>query len=213
MRLNQNQTFWGTIFFLGLAGIISWIFYYREFTQKDTIDIHNFPKTIGEWKGEDLPISEYEYGILETRNVLARKYIHPDQRIVYLLLVYSQHNRKVTHPPEICYTGGGISILENVTTPIEPLHFTEKIMANRLLLEYKGARQYAFYWFKVGSSYTPSYWKQQILIVSNILEGRSRGCALIRVSSDILDKNTDIATRNVTEFTNLLLPLLSTYLP
>ena len=213
MNDKKNIYFVAVLLLLGMAGTMAWGLYFREYREKDTVNIHKFPMRIADWTAVELPLTEDEYAILETHNVVARKYANPDGKRIYLLLVYSQHNRKVSHPPEICYTGSGISIVENQTTRV-PLEGAKiHIIVNRLLLELRGAQQYAYYWFKVGDSYTPSYWKQQVLIVTKMFRGSSHSSALIRVSSDVISDDKDGAMTNIQQFINLIHPALQEYLP
>src|SRR3990167_3007083 len=91
------------------AGIVSWHLFFKVYHQQDTVSINQFPQKIGDWISTDLPIPEDVYAILETRNVFTRRYKNPANKEAYLMLVYSQNNRKVSHPPEICYAGSGVS--------------------------------------------------------------------------------------------------------
>ena len=196
-----------------VAGVISWNLYFKEYRQKDTVDITAFPKTIKDWTSEELPVTEEEYSILETRNVVARKYTSPQKKQVYFLMVYSQNNRKVSHPPEVCYTGSGVTIIEkkNDVIPVHALGLS--IEANRLLLEGRGAQQFSFYWFKVGDTFTPNYWKQQLLIAVKTIFGKPCSSALIRVSADVVDGNQEESIGNVKEFTRMVTADIFKYLP
>lgn len=89
--------------------------YFKVAKETDTVNIAEFPKAIGTWSSVDLPISAEDLSMLETKNAFVRKYTNKiDGGEVYLFLVYSQHNRKVAHPPEICYLGSGVTITENI---------------------------------------------------------------------------------------------------
>ena len=197
-----------------LSGVISWALYFKVYRQKDTIDIHQFPKTIGDWTSQDLLITDQEYAILETRNAFARRYFTPDGKEVYLLIVYSQNNRKVSHPPEICYTGSGVTILGSYrdsfsvnTNNSQPL----VVNVNKLLLEQRDFKQISFYWFKVGNSFTTNYWKQQGLVALKTFLGKSASSALIRVSSTVKDSEQK-ALSDLKEFSQQIMPFLFTYL-
>ena len=199
---------------LVIACLLSMTLYFKTATQQDTISIDTFPKTIGTWTSEDLPISKEDLSILETTNAFVRKYTNTvDGGEVYLFLVYSQHNRKVAHPPEICYLGGGVSITENVHDPISVEYKSLTISTNRLMLLRKNLKHVAFYWFKVGNRFTSNYWEQQLLIALNSVMGSSQGSALIRISADLVDDDQDTAIRNVKLFVNLITPSLFKYLP
>ena len=198
---------------LGLSGLVSLGVYFNDYKQTDTVRIKDFPRTVGPWVSQDIPLSKEELAILETDNVFVRKYKNPNGEEVYLYIVYSQTNHKVSHPPEICYTGGGISILEKTQDFIPVNKGNLIISANRLLLQAGKLYQVSFYWFKVGDTFTSNYWKQQTLVALNTLFGKRKGSALIRISANLTDQDKEMAIKEVKEFTNLIAPLLFKYLP
>lgn len=194
--------------------VLSLQLYFKSAFRADTVDIDSFPRSIGTWISEDLPISKEDLSILETKNAFVRRYKNTvGGGEVYLFLVYSQHNRKVAHPPEICYLGSGASITENVHDPIFVGYKNLTIPTNRLKLMRKKFEHIAYYWFKVGDSFTSNYWEQQLLIALNALMGQSKGSALIRVSADINSADQQEAIRNVKTFVNLVTPALFKHLP
>lgn len=213
MKINVNKSFFFVTALLLASSIISWNLYFKDFTQKDTVSIHNFPKDIGPWTSKELTISEDEYAILETHNAFVREYSRLDGTKVYLFIVYSQNNRKVSHPPEVCYTGGGASILEKATDVVSVADQNLLLEINRVSLETKLEKQLVFYFFKVGNSYTANYWKQQLLIAVKTLFGRPSSSALIRVSIPVADNEIATASSKAKDFIGLIVPLLSRYLP
>ncbi len=212
--MKKSQQLWIVIVLLAGIGLAAWGSYFRTYFAKDTVSIHIFPKKIGDWVSEDLPITDEEYAILETRNAFIRKYTNTKTGdVVYLYIVYAQNNRKVSHPPEICYTGGGADVLADRKEKI-PLPNGTTIVANNLKLAFRDAEQLSFYWFKAGKdTYTPNYWHQQILLAKNTLLQKSSSSALIRVSSDIINGNEDAAKKRIKTFIRLIAPLLPKYLP
>ncbi|MCA9404307.1 MAG: EpsI family protein [Candidatus Omnitrophica bacterium] len=194
------------------AGAVSWTTYLKEFNEEDTVSIHSFPQEINGWVSEELPITEDEYAILETRNVFTRKYTGPKGQIVYFFTVYSQYNRKVAHPPEVCYTGSGIKVVSNTVDAIPIPEHNVTIKAHKLRLERRHLKQVAYYWFKVGDTFTPSYWQQQLRIAIKNLLGRPEGSALIRVSA-VYNGDDQQAVEDIKEFTRLVLPAIYKHLP
>jgi EpsI family protein len=211
---NKNR---GTLFIKGVLVILivlSWNLYFTNFSQRDTIHISVFPKTIGTWTSEDLPISEEDLSMLETDNAFVRRYTNrANGAEIYMYIVYSQHNRKVAHPPELCYTGAGISIIQNVHDPIPVEYNNLTIPTNRLKLLRKNYEHIAFYWFKVGGRFTANYWEQQLLIAFNALKGSTAGSSMIRLSADVVNDNPEKAIQNIKSFANLITPELFQYLP
>lgn len=211
-KLNKSDVFIGVIFIL--VACVSWLLYFKTYNQKDTVSIHTFPQTIGEWTATELPISDDDKAILETDNVFVRRYTNPKGREIYLFVVYSQNNRKVSHPPEICYTGSGAVILSNLHDSFEPGEENRKINVNRLTLELGNERQVLFYWFKVGDTFTANYWKQQGLIALKSLLGKPSSSALIRIStSSLKEVDDEAAAKDLKDFGRIIFPGLKKHLP
>lgn len=175
---------------------------------KSEIQMSAFPKEIGEWKGEDVPISERDYEILETRNLIMRDYRNPKEDSVYLYIIYSEDNRRALHPPEICYSGGGATIVEKSVVPI-----TNSLKANRFIIEDKDSRELVVYWFKSTNLNTYSYLKQQVKIVADRMMRKKTYGAMIRISVMIKDNNPNAALTLIRGFTKEIEPLLAKYVP
>ncbi len=197
---------------LTLSGVISWRSYFKTFVQQDTVNISTFPTEINGWTSIDLPLSDKEYAILETRNAFVRRYISPDQtKAVFLYIIYSQTNRKVAHEPELCYAGGGLTMVKKFK---DSFTFQNKTyFAQNLLFEQGNRKDVVFYWFKVGNFYTDNYLYQQIQIAIKSLLGQPASSALIRLSAVTLDNNIAKAESDIKEFAGLIMPYLDEYLP
>jgi EpsI family protein len=218
--MKKDAKFIFIIVSLLLACMVSWSYYFRSYSQKDTYDINAFPKTIGSWQSEDMEITEEEFAILETRNAFARRYFNPEGKEVIAYIIYSQNNRKVSHPPELCYTGAGATIISHTpfsipapnNTSIDSQKPVFPILTNRLLIEQGRAQEVVFYWFKVGNSFIASYWKQQLLIAFKTLTGKPSSSAMIRISANTRG-GLPKAESDCTEFIQLITPTLFKYLP
>ena len=212
-KLGKNYLF--VIFIFSVSAAISWQLYFKVYNQKDTVSIHAFPQTIAEWNAEEIPINQQDKAILETDNVFVRRYTNPQGEEVYLFIVYSQNNRKVSHPPEVCYTGSGATILSNVHDSFSADSSALKdIKVNRVTVEQGRERQIFFYWFKVGDAFTPNYWKQQGLIALKSFRDQPSSSALIRISTPARNERDDEnATRRLKDFGRIILPHIYKHLP
>jgi EpsI family protein len=128
-----------------------------------------------------------------------------------LFIVYSQNNRKVSHPPEICYTGSGATILNK--TKVDLGENNGHLGAERLTAQLGHATLMIYYWFKWGNSFTPDYWKQQSMIALKSLMGQSVSSAMIRLSVECDGKDIARADRVARNFSRLILPVINQYLP
>lgn len=195
-----------------LSGLVSWRLYFKAYNQRDAMDIHSFPKHIGDWIGQDIPMSEKDYEMLETRNAFTRAYKNSKGQTVYLFIVYSKDNRKVSHPPEICYTGSGATIISRKPAQVM-LDNGHVLKATKLLLEYNFTHHVAYYWYMVGGNFTPNYWVQQLLFSFQNLLGRSTSSALIRVSTGATAAHDEWgfdSAQIAKDFIKVMLPALST---
>ncbi len=188
---------------LGVAALFSLVLCGMDSKQKDTVHIKDFPPKAGDWVSEDIPLSKSVFATLETDNALMRIYRDPQGQKVYLYIVYTQSNHKAYHPPEDCYAGTGVYVLEK----------GKDSGMNRMVLQDNKMYQLVYYWFKVGDTFTSSYWKQQALFALDALLGKREGGALIRVSADFTNNNKEPARKAIKEFTSLITPQLIKYLP
>ncbi|MBP7088269.1 MAG: EpsI family protein [Candidatus Omnitrophica bacterium] len=144
------------------------------------IDLSKIPTKLGVWQAEDIELPDYVYEILETKNVLSRRY-QDGQDSLELTIVYSGNNRQSFHPPEICYVGGGVEITAKGKEDI-PLKENSSLKTNKLTMIYPEGTIKAWYWFLVGDRFVDSFLKQQLYFVLDILANRKLQGALIRVS-------------------------------
>lgn len=191
---------------VAVVSLISYIPTRNDITSK--IKVSDFPLKVGDWQGKDLTIAEQDYAILETRNLFVREYKNKKGDVVFLYLIYSEDNRKVSHPPEVCFLGSGMTITEK-----SPIKIVDSINAVKILVEKKNVREMVVYWFKAGKLYTDNYLKQQIKIVADRMLAKRTAGALIRVSAVIKDDDEKEAIRSISEFSAVMVPLLAKYIP
>jgi EpsI family protein len=170
--------------------------------------VANFPMAVGEWQATELPLSELDFKILETKNLFVRDYKNPQGESVVLYVVYSEDNRKVSHPPEVCYMGGGVTIVDKSAVQLTP-----SIKAIKMTVENKDSQQMVVYTFKAGDIYTDQYTRQQWKVVIDRLFGKRTAGALIRFSVNIKDNNPQAAFNLIKSFCSEIEPLLAKHLP
>ena len=129
-------------------------------------------------------------------------------RPVALYIIYSGDNRKSLHPPEICYTGGGATILEKSIVPL-----TAGLRANKFIIADKNFKQLVVYWFRADNLNTPSYVMQQLRTALNRTFGKQASGAMIRISTVVKPGEDAQALQTIKGFARLIEPLLSKYVP
>jgi EpsI family protein len=204
----SNKNFIVAVSILIIVSVVGFISYLpTRFDKATKVLMADFPMKIGEWQATDIPLTDRDYEILETKNLIMRDYKNTKGDSVYLYIVYSENNRKVTHPPELCLTGGGFTIVDKSS-----IQLTNNIRGVKLLMEKGDARELVVYWFRAGSLNTDSYVKQQLKVVFDLLRGKRTSCALIRLSTAIKE-NGEEALGLIKEFCAQIEPLLARYVP
>jgi EpsI family protein len=174
-------------------------------------DCSSFPKQIGAWTGEDLPIEENVYEVLKTRDVLLRKYTDSEDNEILLTLVYSENDRAAFHPPELCYLGGGVQLLEKKVEAI-PLLGGSQMKVNTLSMKDKQSIFKAWYWFAAGETFTHNFYFQQLTLLSNWLRYHEKSGALIRVSAVMNPNKVQETEGLVYKFIQEALPSIKVFL-
>ncbi|PIQ89467.1 MAG: EpsI family protein [Candidatus Omnitrophica bacterium CG11_big_fil_rev_8_21_14_0_20_42_13] len=202
------------IVLFAIAAGLSIYLYYQQIKPEDAFDVSSFPMQIADWQGEDIPLEEMVYEILETRNILMREYKRKGEPGIVVYIVYSDKNRKSSHPPEICLAGGGIDITTKKSQEIAIADNKKisKLKVNYLIAEKGNARELMLYWFKGGNTFTANYLKQQFKIMLRQLQGKPSGGAMIRISTPITNGEEEALIR-LTSFANKITPLIIKKIP
>lgn len=191
---SKNIGYISIVALLSITCFLSLNLYFQQQTARDEVDIGVFPYTIGGWKGRDLEVTEREYRVLETRNLILREYVNPDGDRISIFIIYSETNRKVFHPPEVCIIGSGINIVDKRIEKIKNYN-GNFISANKLYTEGGNHRSISLYCYKAANLYTNNYYLQQAYFAFKQLFQRHVRGATIRVSMPIrADEETALAT-------------------
>jgi hypothetical protein len=73
--IREEKNFIGVAVFLVVVGIISIGLYFRQLKEGGSVKVSDVPMQIEKWKGEDIPLDEKVYAILETKNVIVRNQV------------------------------------------------------------------------------------------------------------------------------------------
>ena len=181
MKISKNNIgFAILIAMLLVTGTVSLKLFMRERTAHDALDINKFPKVIDGWKGKDLEITEKEYDILETRNLISREYTNSSGDKLYLFIIYSETNRSVFHPPEVCLIGSGLDITDKQVEKFDAGGKTST--TNKLFAEKGSHKEIILNSYKAGNMYTSNFYLQQARLAIHQIFGRNVPGATLRVS-------------------------------
>jgi len=181
----QKQTvgYIALLVILAASSVLSLKLYFRERNEHDVVDVRKFPVEIGEWKGKDVLVTDTEYKILETHNLVSREYFDSKGETIYLFIIYSETNRSVFHPPEVCMIGEGMEMVNKTEERLDAK--MKKISANKLSLQKNNYKQLALYCYKAGNLYTSNFYLQQVYLAMHQVFGKNVPGATIRVSTSL----------------------------
>ena len=155
----------------------------RPVAMQAQVRTDQFPHQVAQFDGHDLPLTDRQYALLESRDVLFREYRSAQGEWILACVAVAGSNRKVAHPPEICYRGQGWSI-NSIDTIAVPLAGHERPV-QRLVIQ-KGDEQHLVYsWYRVGPVETPSYLWQQWLGLWEDVTRSGAPSALLRFSTHL----------------------------
>ena len=164
------------------------------------------------WQSQDIEMDEQTLTILETRDYLYRRYTNPASLPVDFCIIFSQDNRKGTHPPDLCLEGGGNDIVAKHDIVVPDVAGRGNVPCRVIIVQSGARRAYYLYVYKCGREYTPSFWKQQFTIFANGLLRRNASGVLIRVSTPMGD-DEEAARRRCERMLSAAIPFLDATLP
>ena len=141
------------------------------------------PVEIGNWHGKEMPVDERTYEILETRNVLSRTYENREGGRIHLLVVASYKDRRVAHPPEVCYLSSNYTLLNSREG--ELLWKGGRIPLKEFIAQDKknpAHQEKVLYVYKVGRRFTTNYFAQQLQFTWDRLTRNESQILLIRLA-------------------------------
>jgi len=179
------------------------------------VNLNRLPIEIGQWKGHAYPPDERIMRILGTEYILDRDYVNPDQRHVYLSVVYYPDNKIGFHNPESCNTGEGSKIAKKDVYSIgragtNPAAGSD-IKVNRLILERTKGDKVILYFFVSGNFMTHDYLEFRLHMMKQQMGFRRPSGAQVQIHGVVApDLNTTMPV--LEDFIRSLEPLLPDYL-
>jgi len=183
--------------------------------------LDGLPMHFGEWRGQRSADMEQKIrDILGVDDYIRRVYYRNNSTsVVSLYIGYygSQKTGATIHSPMNCLPGAGWSPVRNERISI-PVNNNGVIEVNRVTIQKSGVSQVVLYWYQSQGRVVASEYLGKIYTVLDALRTSRTDAALIRVVSQAppntsAEEAEDIAERAVIEFTQVLFPQLSEFLP
>ncbi|MBI1852949.1 MAG: EpsI family protein [Planctomycetes bacterium] len=164
------------------------------------------PYRIGAFDGQDRALRARTLELLETTDVVNRVYATADGApAITLCVVNSSDNRKIAHPPEVCYTGWGYEVVDRTEARIES---DGEVIDAAVLSVRKGSEHEAvLYWYRSGSSASANYYREQLRAALALVTGSPIGSSLVRLTTPEGD-GRERARERLRGFATDLLPSL-----
>lgn len=163
------------------------------------------PHDVGDYHGADLSIPAHWQALLETNDLLLRRYAREGEPPVTLCIVCSSRSRKVAHPPEVCYAGQGFAIEQRGVYTLHASAKARQVVALTVRRDGPPERVFAFY--RSNQVETCSFVAQQLRLMADALVGRPLAAAFIRVSTPV-DGDQRAADRRLERFLDAISPAL-----
>jgi EpsI family protein len=173
-----------------------------------TLRVAALPQAVHGWSGRDVALTERQFRLLETRDVLLRRYGR-DEASVLACVAVAGPERKPAHPPATCYRGQGFLVEseERVAATLagRAREFTELVLAK------DGERTLVWSWYRAGIAETASWWELQALAFVARLSRSDEPVALLRFSTALSsggvdDAGLEVARRRLAGFLAAFLP-------
>ncbi len=170
--------------------LVTWGEYGRPVLHDNAASLTNaLPLSMGTWQGRDLIVREQVKQILETENILMRRYRSDEGKEVLLTIVYYRNGRVAFHMPESCTSGQGASVIGRRYELLKLKHGGEVPLVTFVTQGNKGESDVK-YFYLAGGIKTGSYALLRFAMIRNALTKGSTDCAMIKVSGrgkDVLD--------------------------
>src|SRR5581483_6379739 len=138
------------------------------------------PATLGSWTSSELPIEDYVRKILDTNDLISRRYARAGHKPVFLYVAASRGDRKVAHPPEVCAPGNGYLVEEHAEVDL-----ARGVRAVRFMLVRGADKQMIAYFYAAGTWLGPSYAWSQLRAAVERFRSPDVPSALVRLSAPV----------------------------
>jgi len=176
--------------------------------------VQEFPKEIGAWFGQDVPLQPEVKQILGDGDFLVRFYRAPGLPYIDFFLAYfaTQRTGSTIHSPQNCLPGSGWIPAD--LKRIELTSGNESGVVNRYIIAKGLDRQLVLYWYQSNGRIVASeYWAKFFLVADSIRRNRSDG-ALVRVVTPVArDESIESAEQRALDFARQALPQLDRFVP
>jgi EpsI family protein len=171
--------------------------------------LFDFPFSIGEWSGRDIPMEAWVYEALGTPFAILRDYNSPGGETINLAIVWYDDKEIAFHAPEACLGGVGNKVMEKSHYSIK-LHARQDIQIGRLLVNRGHHKFLVLYYFVNDGFETPSQIRLRAEIISKKLRLKRTSAAFVRIMKPV-NESIKESEMKLEEFLKITLPKIKKY--
>lgn len=134
---------------IGGVGAVAWYFAFFGGHAVRAERLHELPRTLGAWEGQEVPLDQSVESMLRADANLQRVYRHPTGALAWVYVGYYGTDRggRPEHTPPTCYTAHGWRVGPARTVALDP---ERGLRANEMVVEREGTRRLVHFWYRSG---------------------------------------------------------------
>ncbi len=171
------------ILLVGLFGVFAQTLEARRPVVTSLPPLDSIPRVVGDWVGEDYPISEPVEQALGADVIFNRLYRGPGGAHAWVFLAYFREQQvgSQIHSPQHCVPGSGWTIQSVERARID--RGGREAEVQRLAIDKQNDDQVMFYWFRTRSGVLAGEYGLKLDLVLNSLRGRPIDAAFVRYTA------------------------------
>jgi EpsI family protein len=115
------------------------------------IETHVLPPAIGDWIGNEIPLTDQELSALQSPSASQRVYVNQRTGDVIQVLLIQVNNTQNAHDPKLCMAGSGFG-LASLEEPVSPwVGAGDGARVSHALFAREGVQVDMFYWLQTAS--------------------------------------------------------------
>jgi EpsI family protein len=165
-------------------------------------DIQFIPMQIGDfWQGQDFPLEEMVYDILETRAIIHRAFTGPQNENIFLSVVHYADTKVDFHAPEACLGGQGLKTTKtNKQISFLSGEQTTNLDVAEIVTTKANGNSLTYYFYKSGDFTGNNYIRLRLSVAINKLTKNNAKASLIRISTEFTPGNKAAAESRLKGF-------------
>jgi EpsI family protein len=212
--MNEPKTILIPVFLASQALFVHWTGSVERPPAKP--DLTNFAEQIGPWhRTGEFPIDDATQAQLGADRIINNTYmLLPSGEFANVFVAWFQSQRAGTsqpHSPQVCLPASGWVPESNGTIDIPTSAGT--ITANRYVISSGRERQVVLYWYQTPRRVVAGEWAAKFWLMIDALRDRRTDTSLVRVTTWVKDSDVSGATKEATEISQGLYPLLREAFP